>query len=143
MGRIILFSIGSFGTIYGFWLLSGGKKGQYFARHLYASSIYGLIPVGICFLLLWAATLDLFQQINTVLVNLGLGLGLVSVLFNIIPPRFLKPAWLRWLEREHGDIMALLIKDAHEMGLDVWEERVKHQEGLEAWVNEVRDKHNR
>jgi hypothetical protein len=57
-------------------------------------------------------------------------------------PRWLKPAWLRWLEREHGDIIGLLWQDVRKDRWG-WERRVRTQAQLEAWVAEVRRRHGR
>ena len=56
-------------------------------------------------------------------------------------PWWLKPAWLRWLEKEHGDIIHLLWEDVRQ-DRGGWEQRVRTQAGLEEWVAEVRRKHN-
>lgn len=54
-------------------------------------------------------------------------------------PDWIKPAWVRWLEKEHGDILHLLLRQARRT--PNWEQRVATQAGLEAWVAEVRDKY--
>jgi hypothetical protein len=54
-------------------------------------------------------------------------------------PWWLKPAWLRWLEQEHGDIIELLWEDVRQDRW-AWERRVRTQAQLEAWVAEVRRK---
>ena len=56
-------------------------------------------------------------------------------------PWWLKPFWLRWLEKEHNDILHLLWEDARKAPRQ-WERRVRTQQGLEKWVTEVRRKHN-
>jgi hypothetical protein len=57
-------------------------------------------------------------------------------------PWWLKPVWLRWLEREHGDVIELLWEDVRKDRWG-WERRVRTQAQLEAWVAEVRRKHGR
>lgn len=66
---------------------------------------------------------------------------LVMLLLAIWPPRWSKPKWLQWLEKEHDDIKALLWEDARTRGKWEWQQQVRTQEGLEAWVEEVRGKH--
>ncbi len=117
-------------------MLGGGGKSWYISSNVYAGFTYAQIPIGICFICLAIAAathLELFTGV-------GVGFGVVGLLFNFLQPSFLKPAWLRWLEREHGDVIDLLIKDANQMGLDVWEKRVETQAGLKAWVAHVRHK---
>jgi hypothetical protein len=86
-----------------------------------------------CLALAAATELELFTGV-------GVGFGVVGLLFNYLQPSFLKPDWLRWLEREHGDIINHLVEEANRMGLEVWEKRVETQAGLEDWVAQVRYK---
>jgi hypothetical protein len=67
-------------------------------------------------------------------------LWILTLVLAIWQPRWLKPKWLRWLEREHGDIIEVLWKEVREEGHS-WGRRVRTQEELEAWVAEVRRKH--
>jgi hypothetical protein len=140
MGTAILFCMGAAGIINGFRMLRGGSKSWYFARHLYAGGIYAQIPMGIGFLFLGASTMAVFQSISSILIKIGLGMGVAGVIFSFLRPSFLKPTWYRHLEHKHKDMMPLLRKEAHRMGLDVWEERIASLEDLETWVNEVRDR---
>ncbi len=64
----------------------------------------------------------------------------VLISLTIWRPWWLKPKWLRWLEKEHGAILELLWEDVREDRWG-WERRVKTQKDLETWVNEVRRKH--
>jgi hypothetical protein len=61
-------------------------------------------------------------------------------IFAIWQPGWLKPKWLRWLEKEHGDIIEILWEEVRKEG-HAWERRVRTQEELEQWVAEVRRKH--
>jgi uncharacterized membrane protein len=66
-------------------------------------------------------------------------LGLLVIMFQ---PKWFKPKWVRWLEGNHGDIVGLLIEEARQTSdWRDWARRVSTQEGLEAWVAEVRRKH--
>lgn len=65
---------------------------------------------------------------------------IISVfVFAIWQPWWLKPAWLRWLEKEHGDIIEILWEEVRKEG-HAWERRVRTQAQLEAWAAEVRRK---
>jgi hypothetical protein len=67
-------------------------------------------------------------------------LGIAGAVLLFWPPDWIKPAWLRWLEKNNEDIVLLiLLEDARET--PDWERRVATQAGLEAWVAEVRRKH--
>ncbi len=65
---------------------------------------------------------------------------IMTYMLAIRQPWWLKPAWLRWLEKEHGDIIHLLWEDVRQDRWG-WEQRVRTQAGLEEWVAEVRRKH--
>ncbi len=65
---------------------------------------------------------------------------LANYILAIWQPWWLKPKWLRWLEKEHGDILHLLWADVRNDRWG-WERRIKTQADLEAWVREVRQKH--
>ena len=69
-------------------------------------------------------------------------LGIITVLVVIFQPKWLKPQWVRWLEENHGDILELLTEEARKTPKWTdWAKQVSTQEGLEAWVTEVRRKH--
>jgi len=92
--------------------------------------------------LVWAiAAIPDSTDLSLFIIYIGIGFGVLGCIFYVFQPSFLKPAWLKWLEREHGDIMPLLIQDVHELGDSVWQKRVETQAGLEDWVAEVRRKH--
>ena len=65
---------------------------------------------------------------------------IITYILAMWQPWWLKPAWLRWLEKEHGDIIHLLWEDVRQDRWG-WERRVRTQEALETWVAEVRRKH--
>jgi hypothetical protein len=56
-------------------------------------------------------------------------------------PRWLTPAWLRWIEEYNYDIRSLLGKEARQT--PDWTQRIRSQADLQAWVAEVRQKHYR
>ncbi len=139
MGTTILFVMGIVPLLHGTWLLLGNSKGWYFARHSRAGGVYAEIPWGIAFLLLTLSTLINPETARTFfIVEIALGIGVMGIIFSFVQPSFLKPRWLKWLETNHRAIMSILIKDAHKMGLDVWQNKIKTQEDLEIWVVEVR-----
>ncbi len=72
----------------------------------------------------------------------GIPLFIIAMILSIWQPRWLKPKWLRWLEANHGSIIQLLREEAREEEWSVWQEKVETQEGLEAWVAEVRERNS-
>lgn len=127
--------------IHGVWLRLGKSRGLYFATHLYANFVYAEIPSGIT-LILWAiATIPQLISIQPAILGISMGVFLLGLFFNLFPPAFLKPRWLKWIEREHGDMLHILVKEANYLGLVRWGKLVKTQADLEAWVREVRQKH--
>jgi len=109
--------------------------------HIYAGRVYTGIPLGIAALFFAAATIPQDMTTGLIIGYMGGGFGLLGLIFAFIQPSFLKPAWLKWLEREHGNIMPLLRKEAQEMNLNVWNEQIQTQTDLKEWVAEVRRKH--
>jgi hypothetical protein len=67
-------------------------------------------------------------------------LWILTLALAIWQPGWLKPKWLRWLEKEHGDIIEILWEEVRKEG-HAWGRRVRTQEELEQWVAEVRRKH--
>ena len=65
---------------------------------------------------------------------------MLTIVFAMWQPWWLKPKWLRWLEKEHGDIIEILWEEVRQEG-HTWERRVRTQADLEDWVAEVRRKH--
>lgn len=96
----------------------------------------GLWCLFIAFLVIFPKSLraDLFSYI-------GIPLLLITIILAEWQPNWLKPKWLRWLEKEHGDIIGLLWEDARKRDRWEWERQVHTQEGLEAWVAQVRRSH--
>lgn len=100
------------------------------------------IPLGICILslcILLLIPIEPESRGDIALYILGPGI-LFTYVVAIWQPSWLKPAWLRWLEKEHGDIIELLWEDAREKKWK-WEREVRTQKDLEEWVRQVRSKH--
>ncbi len=100
---------------------------------------YVLIPIGI--MTLFLGLLPFLPQVRGDLAfYIFFALLITIYVLAIWLPWWLKPAWLRWLEKDHGDILHLLWEDVRKDRWG-WERRVRTQAGLEAWVAEVRRKH--
>jgi hypothetical protein len=107
-----------------------------------AGLVYAFLPFGLAFAMLllgvvfpgadptkWSIWLDLF-----------LVLGGIGVLFLIWRPSWVKPPWVRWLEREYGYGLHILLQEARATGRWRWEARVRTRLGLEDWAWEVLEK---
>ncbi len=146
----ILLAMGLFLLIKGVRLRTGHEKSRYFSPWARAASIPWMSLPGGLVLTMWGLVFvpGLLFGVNATTAELGLFILISSLvilflgmMFAFVQPNFLKPQWLKWLYSEHKDIMPLLQREAQEMGLSIWERRVKTQEGLEQWVAEVRRKH--
>ena len=136
-GIIICGLVGIYFLVHGFLLLRGYDKWRYLAFHSRAAGIYAHIPLGFC-ALFWMLA---FISENRLFIEVGVAFGGLGILAMIIRPSFLKPAWFRRLEREHGDIFMLLVQDANErMGLDVWADRMQTEEDIMEWAAQVRER---
>jgi hypothetical protein len=59
------------------------------------------------------------------------------LVFLIWQPRWLKPAWLQWLEENHGSRLEKIFAAARKIGPREWEAQVKTQDDLQRWVNRI------
>jgi hypothetical protein len=105
-------------------------------------SIFGAIPAGLGAIVLGIIVKLRPEPETATMICFGVTgpSFLVGVMLMIWPPWWIKPAWYRWLEERHGDIIPLLQEEARAMGRWKWQRRVATQEGLEQWVAEVRQK---
>lgn len=142
MWALILMSVGPICLYAVIW--SGLIKSWYILLPLpgkfSSSAVYALLPIGVAFSMLLVAAVFFPVEARTsldiwsVLFLLFGGIGLVFIIW--CPP-FLKPPWVRWLEREYGYGLHILLDEARTMGRWRWEARVSTREGLEGWVQEV------
>lgn len=109
---------------------------------------FGAFPAGLMFFLLAYIFYSQDQgvisaEIRDNLLYYGVTpLMFFSLLFSVWQPRWLRPQWMLWLETYHRSILPLLREEARKEGWQSWNKQVQTQEGLEAWVAEVRRKHN-
>jgi hypothetical protein len=109
----------------------------------YAAVSYGIGPWGIGLICTGIAiighlppdtTLSILTYIAGPFFVLGFGLTAWQ-------PRWLMPAWLRWIQEYNYDIRSLLGKEACQA--PNWTQRIRSQADLESWVAEVRQKYYR
>ncbi|MFX0206718.1 MAG: hypothetical protein ACFFDT_12095 [Candidatus Hodarchaeota archaeon] len=139
---LILITMGISSIALHLWSLSEkGRKSQFMADHIYAGRAYMGIPLGIAFVFFALATIPKDIDVGLFIVYIGGVFGLVGLIFAFTQPSFLKPTWLKWLEREHGDIMPILRKEVHKMGGNSWDKKMQTQADLEEWVLQTREKY--
>ncbi len=107
-----------------------------------AGIVYGAFPAAILFFVMAVIFRKSFPMETRILVldYVLTPLLLLSILFSMWQPRWLKPKWMRWLETYHHPILGLLREEARNEDWRQWQRRVQTQEGLEEWVAEVRQK---
>jgi hypothetical protein len=97
-------------------------------------TVYGYIPLGGLFLVYSLDSLAverlgsryiLFQGLIGLLIALGLW-------WSIRPPAFVKPAWVRWLERHPKQVLQAMAQAAEED--KGWEQQVVSQEAVDHWA---------
>jgi len=109
--------------------------------------VFGSFPAALVFFMMAYIFYDYGlseKQLDILTLYIGIPLILLSVFLASWQPRFMKPKWLRWLEDNHEGILPLLQEEAFKSEKErrnSWSHRVKTQEGLEEWVEEVRHKY--
>jgi hypothetical protein len=139
-----IISIGAVVFIVGILVWTGRYKKWYLHEGdpLYSPKefLYVWIPLGLAFLSFGLASLLPTQPERfRVFLWVSLPLALMASLLLFWLPDWIKPAWVRWLEKNHGDVLFLLLRQARRT--PDWEQRIATQEGLEKWVAEVREKY--
>jgi hypothetical protein len=105
-------------------------------------AFYGFVPMGLAFIcLVVILLLPTLGARRTVGVYVVVPLGTLAAILAFWHPRCLEPKWVRWLEENNQDILDLIIEEGRKT--KDWGKVVATQEGLEAWVAEVRRKHDR
>jgi hypothetical protein len=62
---------------------------------------------------------------------------LLGFWFMYRPPKWLKPGWLQWLEREYGYCLPILIEEGQRMNRWQWEAQVRTRSGMQGWIDDV------
>lgn len=139
-----LIGVGVIAIGFGIWTRLGRNKAWYLVPNYYVllpkGGHYALPIIGLMLITLGISLLmpepELVRKVWAIAV---FPLMLMVFLVVVFQPKWLKPRWIRWLEENHGDILELLIEEGRQT--PNWAKRVSTQEGLEAWVAEVRRKH--
>ena len=132
------------------WLYRTGKEKKYYFYADNKSPEHATlgIPIGVFFLSLFVGMLGLalngiFVKIGMTILGFGFGLFIISFIFLFFRSSFIFPEWVRWLEKNHADVLPLLHREFQNSDLKVWSEKVQTQEGFEDWITNVRSKFRR
>jgi hypothetical protein len=63
--------------------------------------------------------------------------SVLPLYFMYRPPFWVVPEWVKWLEREYGYCLDILIEEARLMGRWTWEIEVMTRAGMQAWIDDV------
>lgn len=152
MDRLFLFigcfGLGFFSLYLGIGGLLGYRRKSYILPFEYgyvgAGISYSMIPMGIACIIFPFSSLFMpkFESLALVITNIAGLISFIGILFGVFQPKFMMPMWYRWLRTNHNEIMPYLREDVERRGYEIWREQTDTQEGLEAWVAEVREKNN-
>ena len=95
------------------------------------------MPLGVA-VICWAiaALLPLHSAVQRLFFWSGAFFILVAILFSFGPPSFLKPSWLRGLEKRHGKYTKYLRDRARTLNKEEWLEIVNDSAQLQEWADE-------
>jgi hypothetical protein len=103
-------------------------------------ALYGFVPMGLAAICLAVSiSLPTLEARQSGLAYITLPLGCLGGILTFWQPKWLKPKWVCWLEENNQDILDLIIEEGRKT--KDWGKVVATQEGLEAWVAQVRQKH--
>jgi hypothetical protein len=104
-------------------------------------ALYGFVPMGLAFLsLVVTLLLPTLEARRTAGAYIIAPLGVLAVILLFWHPKWLKPKWVSWLEENNQDILDLIVEEGRKT--QDWGKVVATQAGLEAWVAEIRRKHD-
>jgi len=142
---LALIAVGLMIGIQGLRTRLGKNRAWYLVRNYYVLLPKGghyALPIGGLMIILVGVSLLIPPELGRKILLFGaFPVGFLSVLIVVFQPKWFKPAWVRWLEENHGDILEILIEEARKTpDWRDWGKRVSTQEGLEEWVEEVKRK---
>jgi hypothetical protein len=143
----IMFGFGIVSIYVGFRGLLGFQRKSYILPYEFgyvgSGVSYSMIPLGVA-ICMWSVflVLPIPQESAIAAMNIFGLVAIIGILFGMFQPKFMQPKWYRWLMENHKDIMPWLREDVAMIGYDEWRQHTDTQEGLEAWVAEVREKNN-
>lgn len=119
------------------WFILKTLPGLMSARMFYALFPVGLGLIGIMNLPDWPG----YSPDKLSFTILGLifvwGGPLIGFWFMYSPPKWIKPRWLQWLEREYGYCLPILVEEAQKMNRWTWEAKVRTRAGMQEWIDDI------
>lgn len=147
-GKVASFIVllgGVFFLYFGIACRIGQYRSWYFVSDKRSLIPYVGIPWGIGIFSVIFSRLLPTEEMSLAGVAIGGGGGfLLGFLFSIFQPAFMKPAWLKWLEKQQlrgSRLMFFVRKEFRAIGEQEWERRTSTQQDFEMWLDEVRQKH--
>ena len=119
---------------FGYSRWKGKMHWSYFDHGFFQEVNYLAIPIGIATLILGIAVLPIVPaQFQLILIFLT---GFVMILGFIFSWRLFKPKWVKWIEKNHKEIIPHLMVEVRDHG---W--HVETQGELEEWIMELYKKY--
>lgn len=100
-------------------------------------TVYGYVPLGLLFLVYSYEELAR-ERLGTLYPVFQVAIGLLILLgvwWSLRPPAFVKPAWVRWVERYPRPVIQAMARAAEED--KDWEQHVSSPEALDDWVKSL------
>ncbi len=100
-------------------------------------SVYPYLPIGLLFLIYpYQEDLTNLLQVPMIFVrSLPWLLALIALWWIVLPPSFIKPRWVRWVER-HPDKVYQAMAESVGRG-EVWQEHILSQEAVDRWAKSL------
>ena len=104
------------------------------------SMVYGYIPLGLLFVIFsFSDQVKAELGSNYIAFQVLAGLILVmSVWLSARPPDFMKPPWVRWVEKHSKRVVEVMIQEVKD-GED-WRGKIESEETVDAWARAIRRK---
>lgn len=96
--------------------------------------VYGYVPMGLLFILysFQAAAQAWLGKEYFLYIVLFIGLVLLALYASLRPPRWLKPAWVQWIEKHPSRIRKAMKEDMRTN--KEWQEHVASPQTVDAWA---------
>jgi len=130
----IVMVLGGVFVVVGFYIRMGNLKQVYWKSR---RSMFGYIPLGLFFILAGYYNTASRQGpyiFYSYLVLFALLAGL-TLFFSARPPDFIKPDWIRWIEKHPRSIQKAMLGEATEN--EEWKQKVVSETAVDAWAKQL------